>query len=135
MLAAQVIVSLDLYHINYNGNSNHHMRIRTAGVQFMRDNQERFVESDTKNSWLRYLNMSIPGTWTDALINQAVADALKVTIQVAESNQGFAPLMYRSIPKMPIPPPGQTLGHLTFLKTLVKFPAMLPVLTVKCPTC
>ena len=45
------------------GNSNHHMCIRTAGVQFMRDNPERFIESNTKNSWLRYLNnMSIQGT-------------------------------------------------------------------------
>ena len=45
------------------GNSNHHMRIRTAGVQFMRDNPERFIESNTKNPWLRYLNnMSIQGT-------------------------------------------------------------------------
>ena len=61
------------------GNSNHHMRIRTAGVQFMRDNPERFIESNTENSWLRYLNnMSIQGTWADAL--QAVADALKVTL-------------------------------------------------------
>ena len=69
------------------------MCIRTAGVQFMRDNQERFIESNTKNSWLRYLNnMSIQGTWADALIIQAVADALKVTIQIVESNQGFAPL-------------------------------------------
>ena len=37
------------------GNSNHHMRVRTAGVQFMRDNQERFIESNTENSWLRYI--------------------------------------------------------------------------------
>ena len=37
--------------------------------------------------------MSIQGTRADALIIQAVADALKVTIQiVVESNQGFAPL-------------------------------------------
>ena len=35
--------------------------------------------------------MSIQGTWVDALIIQTVADALKVTIQIAESNQGFAP--------------------------------------------
>ena len=69
------------------------MRIRTAGVQFMRDHPERFIESITKNSWLRYLNnMSIQGAWADALIIQAVADALKVTIQIVESNQGFAPL-------------------------------------------
>ena len=69
------------------------MRIRTAGVQFMRDNPERFNESNAENSWLRYLNnMCIQGTWADALIIQAVADALNVTIQIVESNQGFAPL-------------------------------------------
>ena len=34
--------------------------------------------------------MSIQGTWADALIIQA--DALKVTIQIVESNQGFAPM-------------------------------------------
>ena len=54
------------------------MRIRTAGVQFMRDNPERFIESNTKNSWLRYLNnMSIQATWADALIIQTVADVLQ----------------------------------------------------------
>ena len=75
------------------GNGNHHMRIRTAGIQFMRENPERFIESNTENSWLRYLNnMCIQGTWADALIIQAVADALNVTIQIVESNQGFAPL-------------------------------------------
>ena len=69
------------------------MRIRTAGVQFMRDNPERFIESNTENSCLGYLNnMCIHGTWADVLIIQAVADALKVTIQIVESNQGFAPL-------------------------------------------
>ena len=35
--------------------------------------------------------MSIQGTWADALIIQTVADVLKVTIQIVESNQGFAP--------------------------------------------
>ena len=69
------------------------MCIRTAGVQFMRDNPERFIESNTKNSWLRYLNnMSIQGTWADALIIQTVAGVLKVTIQIVESNQGSVPL-------------------------------------------
>ena len=69
------------------------MCIHTAGVQFMRHNPERFIESNTKtNSWLRYLNnMSIQGTWADALIIQTVADVLKATIQIVESNQGFAP--------------------------------------------
>ena len=56
------------------------MHIRTAGVQFMRDNPERFIESNTENSWLRYLNnMCIQGTWADALIIQAVADILLFT--------------------------------------------------------
>ena len=69
------------------------MRVRTAGVQLMRDNPERFIESNSKNSWLRYLNnMSIQGTWADALIIQAVADALKVTIQITESYRGFSSL-------------------------------------------
>ena len=36
--------------------------------------------------------MSVQGTWADALIIQAVADALKATIQIVKSNQGFAPL-------------------------------------------
>ena len=59
----------------------------------MRDNPERFIESSTENSWLRYLNnMSIQGTWAGAVIIQTVADALKVTIQMLESNQGFQPL-------------------------------------------
>ena len=58
------------------------MGIRTAGVQLLTDNPERFIESNTENSWLRYLNnMSIQSTWADALIIQAVADALKVTFQ------------------------------------------------------
>ena len=34
--------------------------------------------------------MSIQGTWADALIIQAVADALNVTKQTVESIQGFA---------------------------------------------
>ncbi|CAH3042032.1 unnamed protein product, partial [Porites evermanni] len=80
-------------HINYYKLVNHHMHIRTAGVQFMRDNPERFIDSNIENSWLRYLNnMCIQGTWADALIIQAVADTLNVTIQIVESNQGFAPL-------------------------------------------
>ena len=62
------------------GNSNYHMHIRIAGVQFMRDNPERFIESNIENSWLKYLNnMCIPYTWADALIIQAVADILLFT--------------------------------------------------------
>ena len=31
-------------------NNNQHMHMRTGGVQFMRDNPERFIESNTENS-------------------------------------------------------------------------------------
>ena len=78
MLASvQVIVSLDLTHINY-------MAIETIICVYVLlgfnlwENPERFIESNTKNSWIRYLNnMSIQGTWADALIIQTVADVLK----------------------------------------------------------
>ena len=36
--------------------------------------------------------MSIQGTRAGALIIQTVADVLKVTIQIVDSNQGFAPI-------------------------------------------
>ena len=35
------------------GNSSHHMRIRTAEVQFMTDSLERFIKGNAENSWLR----------------------------------------------------------------------------------
>ena len=64
-------------------NNNHHMHVHSAGVQKMRDHPKRFVESNTENSCLRYLNnMCIQGTWADALIVQAVANALSVSIQI-----------------------------------------------------
>ena len=56
--------------------------VRTVGVQFMRDNPGRFIESNTENSWLRYLNnMSIQDTWADALIIQTVADERLAEVQ------------------------------------------------------
>ena len=65
-------------HLLY-GNSNHHLEIRAAGVQYLRDNPERFIESNVEISWLVYLtNMSMQGTW-------AVADAMNLIIHVIES--------------------------------------------------
>ena len=70
------------------------MQVRSVGVQYMRDHPEGFVESNTENLWLRYLNnMCIQCTWADALIVQAVADALNVSIQIVESNPGFSPII------------------------------------------
>ena len=71
------------------GNNNHHME-----VQYMRDHPERFVESNTENSWLRYLKDScIQCTWADVLVIQAVADALNVSIQIANPMQAFHQLL------------------------------------------
>ena len=58
----------------------------------MRNNPERFIESNTEDSWASYFaNMSQQGTWADALVIQAVADAFHMTINIVESNQGFTP--------------------------------------------
>ena len=47
----------------------------------MRDNPERFIKTNTEISWLECLNnMSMQGTWGDAIIIQAVADQLKLKI-------------------------------------------------------
>ena len=59
----------------------------------MRDHSDRFVESNTENSQIRYLNkMCIQGTWAHTLIVQAVADALNVSIQIVESSPDFSPV-------------------------------------------
>ena len=69
----------------------HHLYIRAAGIKYMEENPERFIESSTENSWMQYLkNMSIQGTWCDGLIIQAVADKLNLRINIVESNPTFA---------------------------------------------
>ena len=37
------------------GDPNHHLLIRQAGVQYLSNNPERFIESNTENSWNEYL--------------------------------------------------------------------------------
>ena len=67
-----------------------HFEVRAAGIAYMRDNPERFIESNTEISWLQYLNnMSMQGTWGDAMIILAVADQLKLKITIAEKHEGF----------------------------------------------
>ena len=73
------------------GEASYHMNIRSVGVEYMRANPDRFIESIAEYSWARYLsNMSLQGTWAEALVIQAVADAYYLTINIVESNQGFA---------------------------------------------
>ena len=60
-------------------------------------------------------------------------DKAQMSVQCQDSARLI--LMYRSIPKLPIPPPpGQTPGHLTFLKNFGQIPCYVAVFTVKCPT-
>ena len=58
MLVLQVIVFLELLY----GDPSHHLDIRAAGIAYMRENPERFIESNTDYSWKQYLNsMSMQG--------------------------------------------------------------------------
>jgi len=51
MLVVQVIVSLEWCAIScMYGEPSYHMNIRSIGVQYMRNNPERFIESNTDHS-------------------------------------------------------------------------------------
>lgn len=46
------------------GDSSHHLEIRATGIQYLRENPERSIESNVETSWLHYLtNMSLQGTY------------------------------------------------------------------------
>ena len=71
------------------GEPSYQMNVRSTGVEYMRNDPERFIESSTDHSWLKYLaGMSQQGAWADAIIFviQAVADALNLTIHIIESD-------------------------------------------------
>jgi len=59
------------------------MNIRIVGVQYMRANPDKFIESIVGDSWARYLgNMLQKGSWAEVLVIQAVADAFHLTIKI-----------------------------------------------------
>ena len=67
--------------VTWYGDSNHHLLIRQAGLQYLSNNPEFYIESNTDNSWNEYIyNMSMQGTWCDALFVRAVADCQSVAI-------------------------------------------------------
>ena len=71
----------------------HHMAVRAAGVQYLRNNPEAFIDAITEQSWVSYLdNMSKENTWCDALIVQALSQALNLTINITESVYGWIPV-------------------------------------------
>ena len=54
----------------------HHWYVRQAGIHYLRENPERFIESNTQNSWNEYLtNMSLQGSWCNVIIVQEVAES------------------------------------------------------------
>lgn len=54
------------------GNANNHFFVRTAGVQYIVHNPEKFIESNTEHSWQGY--------------------SLNLSIHIAKSNPGFSPV-------------------------------------------
>lgn len=106
------------------GDFSYHMNIRSVGVQYMRANPDRFIESITGDSWARYLgDMSQQGTWAEALVIQAVADAFHFTINIVESNQGFAP--HTAISPVAIPghePTVINIGHMDEVHYVLTIP-------------
>ena len=72
-------------------NPDYHMKVRSAGVNYIQLHPEQFIESIANDCWLDYIHkMSMQGTWCDGLIVQAVSDALNCKIQIIESADGFA---------------------------------------------
>ena len=73
------------------GDPSHHLEIRARGIQYLRDNPERFIESNVETSWLEFLsNMSMQGTWAHHIIIQAVADVMNLRLHIIESNENFS---------------------------------------------
>lgn len=57
----------------------------------MRSHTEQFIESNTENSWIKYLkSMSRQGTWAYVLGIHSTADSLLVRIYITESHSNFA---------------------------------------------
>jgi len=74
-------------------NPNNHSHVCSLGVQYLLQNPEQFIESNTDHSWQDYLNnMSCQGTWADAIIIQVVANCLNLSIHIAKSFETFAPV-------------------------------------------
>ncbi|KAL9951086.1 hypothetical protein ACROYT_G043682, partial [Oculina patagonica] len=75
------------------GNPNNHFYVRSVGIQYLLHHPEQFIESNTEYSWQGYLErMSRQGTWADAIIIQAVANCMHLSIYIAESNPTFSPV-------------------------------------------
>ncbi|CAB3985503.1 Hypothetical predicted protein [Paramuricea clavata] len=67
-----------------------HAQIRALAIQHLINCPEHFIESNTQQSWVQYLqDMSMLGTWADHIIIQAVANANSLRIHITESAPNF----------------------------------------------
>ena len=65
--------------------------MHSVGIQCLVNHLEELIESNTEHSWQCYLErMSCQGTWANAIIIQAVANCLNLSIHIAESNPTFS---------------------------------------------
>ena len=95
------------------GEPSYHMHVRSTGVQFMRKDPERFIESSTDHSWLNSLAcVSQQGALANAIVIQAVADALNLTIHISESNSGSTSVTNSSAVSSESDTTAITIGHL-----------------------
>ena len=79
-------VSHQIYHTE-----THHAQIRALAIQHLINSPEHFIESNTDQSWMQYLqNMSRVGTWADHIIIQAVANSHNLRIHITESAPNFS---------------------------------------------
>ena len=70
---------------------NYHAQIRALAIQHLINFPEQFIESNTEQSWMNYLqNMSKLGTWADHIIIQAVANSHNLRILITESSTNFS---------------------------------------------
>ena len=73
------------------GTEDHHPQIRALAIQHLINSPEHFVEYNTDQSWLQYLqSMSRLGTWADNIIIQAVANTNNLRINITESAPNFS---------------------------------------------
>ena len=73
------------------GTEDRHPQIRALAIQHLINCPEHFVEYNTDQSWLQYLqSMSRLGTWADNIIIQSVANTNNLRINITESAPNFS---------------------------------------------
>ena len=73
------------------GTEDCHPQIRALAIEHLINCPEHFVEYNTDQPWLQYLqNMSRLGTWADHIIIQAVANKHNLRINITESAPNFS---------------------------------------------